>query len=411
MDWKAALVIYMVVAARVLLPLLIPRHPLWALLGCLALDSADQSVMQAFGVDSPRYQSYDKALDVYYLGIAYLATMRNWENLVAFRISRFLFYFRLAGVLAFELTGLRLLLAVFPNAFEPFYLYYEMVRRRGNPMLLTRNAMLAIVGVIWFVFKLPHEWWVHIAKLDATDFVKTRILGASTDTSLWRAVIEAPAVTGTLVVLAAVLVLAVRRLLERRRRRAAQAVPAGRLMSGWKAHWRRPAAIVLVGAAARVQQAARTFRIAVFRGHTASHLRPRVLIEKIVLVSVVSVIFQQMLPGLEANGFHTALFVSVTIVATDFLLRLVLRRYGVPLAAHLDLALTAVINFVAVLVFQLLIPYLAPNYDLESALILAFLITLFVTLYDHYRPVYDYRAADAAAGRLPVAATDVAAVV
>ena len=36
------------------------------------------------------------------LSIAYLATMRNWENTAAFQIGRALYYLRLAGVLAFE---------------------------------------------------------------------------------------------------------------------------------------------------------------------------------------------------------------------------------------------------------------------------------------------------------------------
>jgi hypothetical protein len=73
----------------------------------------------------------------------------------------------------------------------------------------------------------------------------------------------------------------------------------------------------------------------------------------------------------------------------------VFRRYGVPLWARVDLLVTAVLNFFVVLLFQLFIPVLAPNYDLESALIFASLTTLFVTLYDHYRPVYDVRAVDA----------------
>ncbi len=115
MSWEAHLVIYPLVAARLLLPLLIPRYPLFGILACLILDAADQSIMQAFGIDPPWYQGYDKALDVYYLSIAYLATMRNWENIAAFQVSRVLFYFRLIGVLAFELTGIRLLLAIFRN--------------------------------------------------------------------------------------------------------------------------------------------------------------------------------------------------------------------------------------------------------------------------------------------------------
>ncbi len=61
------------------------------ILACMILDSADESILEAFGVIFPHYQSYDKALDIYYLAVAYLATMRNWGNLAAFQVGRVLF--------------------------------------------------------------------------------------------------------------------------------------------------------------------------------------------------------------------------------------------------------------------------------------------------------------------------------
>ena len=79
------------------MPLLIPRFPLPAVLTALVLDGVDQSIFQAFGFNPPGYQGYDKAMDVYYLAIAYLATLRNWTSRPAFRVSRFLFFYRLVG--------------------------------------------------------------------------------------------------------------------------------------------------------------------------------------------------------------------------------------------------------------------------------------------------------------------------
>jgi hypothetical protein len=72
-------------------------------------------------------QSFDKALDIYYLAIAYLATMRNWTSDAAFRIGRFLFYYRLVGVFLFEVLDSRATLLVFPNTFEYFFIAYELV--------------------------------------------------------------------------------------------------------------------------------------------------------------------------------------------------------------------------------------------------------------------------------------------
>ena len=69
--------------ARLFVPLLIPRYPL-VIIVALVLDAVDGSLLEQFtsvdtGPDGP-YQSFDKALDIYYLAIAYVATMRNWTS-------------------------------------------------------------------------------------------------------------------------------------------------------------------------------------------------------------------------------------------------------------------------------------------------------------------------------------------
>ena len=92
-----------VVVVRLLLPLLIPRFPLPAIVASLIVDGVDQTIFQAFGYDPPGYQGYDKAMDVYYLAIAYMATMRNWVSPGAFQVGQFLYFYRLVGVVAFEL--------------------------------------------------------------------------------------------------------------------------------------------------------------------------------------------------------------------------------------------------------------------------------------------------------------------
>ena len=71
-----------------LLPLADPALPAAGLVGCLVVDGIDQSVFQWFGYDPPGYQSYDKAMDVWYLAIAYLATLRNWAALPAYRVGQ-----------------------------------------------------------------------------------------------------------------------------------------------------------------------------------------------------------------------------------------------------------------------------------------------------------------------------------
>ena len=99
------LIFVVVVGLRLFVPLLIPRFPLPAILAALVIDAADQTIFQNnTDLDLTGYQGYDKALDIYYLTIAYLSTLRNWTDPFAFGVARFLWYYRLVGVLLFELS-------------------------------------------------------------------------------------------------------------------------------------------------------------------------------------------------------------------------------------------------------------------------------------------------------------------
>src|ERR1700754_2939336 len=160
-----------VVGARFLVPLAIPAYPLPAIIACLVLDAADQTIFQSFGYDPPGYQSYDKAMDVFYLAVASLATMRNWQALSAYAVGRFLYFYRLLGVVLFELTHTRALLLVFPNTFEYFFIAYEGIRTRWAPVLYKMRWWLVTAAVIWIFVKLPQEWWIHVAQLDFTDML------------------------------------------------------------------------------------------------------------------------------------------------------------------------------------------------------------------------------------------------
>jgi len=174
-DASDATVVAIVVLSRLLVPLLIPRFPL-AIIAALVIDAADQTVLAALtDVDTSEtglYQSYDKAMDIYYLSIAYLSTMRNWTSDAAFRISQFLFFYRLIGVALFELIGERWLLLVFPNTFEYFFIAYEVVRLRYEPARRSARFWLLLAAFIWIFIKLPQEYWIHVAQLDFTDAVR-----------------------------------------------------------------------------------------------------------------------------------------------------------------------------------------------------------------------------------------------
>src|SRR5690606_2590536 len=75
------MVFVLVVGSRLLVPLLVFRFPLPAVLAALVIDAADQTIFERFTDFSlVNYQSYDKALDIYYLSLAYLSTLRNWAH-------------------------------------------------------------------------------------------------------------------------------------------------------------------------------------------------------------------------------------------------------------------------------------------------------------------------------------------
>jgi hypothetical protein len=175
-DVSDTLVLAVILLARLLIPLLIFRYPLPAIVACLVIDAADQTILMRLtdiDVESPdsMYQVADKALDIYYLTMAYCSVLRNWTNGTAVEVARFLWYYRLVGVALFETTDQRWLLLVFPNTFEYYFIAIEAIRTMWDPRRLTKKMVFGITAFIWIVIKLPQEWWIHVAQLDFTEFM------------------------------------------------------------------------------------------------------------------------------------------------------------------------------------------------------------------------------------------------
>jgi len=189
-------VLLVVMAMRFIVPLFIPRFPLPAILAALVIDAADQTIFQKFtDLNLDGYQNYDKALDIFYLTIAFLAVYRNWTNTTSINVARFLWYYRLIGVWLFEMFQARWILFVFPNTFEFFFIAYAAIRTQWDPRRLTDRAVIGLAACIWIFIKLPQEWWIHIAQNDFTDFMKVDVFGTSPTTSWGDAITNRPAVT------------------------------------------------------------------------------------------------------------------------------------------------------------------------------------------------------------------------
>src|SRR4051794_3291494 len=349
-----AMVVFLaVVGGRFLIPLLIPRYPLPAIVAALVLDAADQTIFQAFGHDPPGYQGYDKAMDVYYLAVAYLATMRNWTSLPAVRVARFLYFYRLVGVVAFELTDWRPLLLIFPNTFEYFFIAYEVVRLFWNPARVSMRSWVLTAAAIWVFVKLPQEWWIHIAQLDFTD-------------TLAEVPWFGPAIVAALVLLGLVWGFAVR-----------PRQPA----RDWSWH---VAADPLPADAATV--AARARGVAA-HGRLMSAGR----LEKVVLVGLLWVIYAQVLPGVETTSAQlflgTAVFVVVNCAVS---LWVGWSARGVD-SVLMAFALRVLMNVGLVMLAGWLVGRGGGDLNRANAVFFVLLLSLLTLLDDRYRPVYEIR--------------------
>jgi hypothetical protein len=357
MDPVANAVFLAVVGARFLVPLLIPRFPLPAVLAALVLDGVDQTVFQAFGYDPPGYQGYDKAMDVYYLAIAYLSTMRNWTSLPAVRVARFLYFYRLVGVVAFELSQWRPLLLIFPNTFEYFFIAYEAYRLFWDPARVALRRWVATAAAIWVFVKLPQEWWIHIARLDVTDLLaEVPWLG--------------PALLLALAGLGLVWWYAVR-----------PRQPA----RDWSWH---VAADPLLEDLDTVAERNRW---------VAAHGRlwSAGTLEKVVLVGLLWVVYAQILPGLSATPGQLFLGTAAFVVVNAAVALWVARAGRGIESVVLAFGARVIMNVLLVLLEAWLLPRAGGGLDRGAALFFVLLLSLLTLLDDRYRPLYQARFADA----------------
>src|SRR5215207_9797994 len=370
MDTGTTVAFLVVVGARFLVPLLIPRFPLPAILGALVLDGIDQTIFQKLGYDPPGYQGYDKAMDVYYLSIAYLSTLRNWTDPDALMVGRALYFYRLVGVVAFEATQWRPLLMIFPNTFEYFFIAYEIVRCRWNPDRGSRRFWIVTAAAIWIFIKLPQEYWIHIAQLDFTDSV-----GAHPQ--LWTAVA---------VVLVVAAVVAVHFLRPRvpapdwGLRLAADPVPAGIDTASKRDAW--------------------------VAGHR--RLVSYATLEKVVLIGLVCVIYGMVLPDVDSSS--TALFLGIAafvVINAALSLAVARRSRGVD-SAILAFGSRVVANVVLVLLAGWLLGRDEGSLSVGDTMFFVGLLSLITLLDDRFRPVADFRFAGTgvAGGRLSPAPDD-----
>jgi divalent metal cation (Fe/Co/Zn/Cd) transporter len=126
------------------------------------------------------------------------------------------------------------------------------------------------------------------------------------------------------------------------------------------------------------------------------------LVEKIVLVSLISIIFGQMLPNTSVSNLQMATGMAIIIAINAFVSHWLAARGTHWRSILTEFAAMAGINFAVALGLVLLSPSLDGEVELRSLLFFVVLLTLIVTLYDRYRPFYDRRVtAEAEAAAAP----------
>jgi hypothetical protein len=362
-DTSDQIIFLIVVAARFIVPLFIPRFPIPAIVTCLVVDAVDQTIFQTFtDLDLEGYQTYDKALDIFYLTIAYTAALRNWTNGFALEAARFLWYYRLVGVVLFELTQWRALLFIFPNTFEYFFIAYEMVRTRWDPLRLSRRAVLGMAAFIWIFIKLPQEWWIHIAQNDFTDFMKETVFGAEA-TDGWIEVITNRLWVAALILLAvAGIVVAARRLRSR--------LPE----PDWPARFDADAPLP---AHATVPRALETER--------AGPALAWPVVEKVALITLVTIIFGQLLQ-IGATSTQILVATVVVVVVNAAVSPFIVRGGSVDRRRILsEFAILAAINTIVITTFSALVA--DGGINRAASWFFGLLLTLIISLFDRYRSV------------------------
>jgi hypothetical protein len=168
---------FIVIALRLIVPLIIFRYPFWGGIVSMLLDGADVILIDLIGLGGfgGQYHATDKVLDSYYLVIELIVALR-WDNAWAKWTAAILFGYRAIGVIAFEATGARIALFIFPNMFENWWLYCAAVFQYW-PRLAPRSWKTTLVPLaILLVPKMGQEYLLHFAEAKPWSWTKENIL-------------------------------------------------------------------------------------------------------------------------------------------------------------------------------------------------------------------------------------------
>ena len=271
------------------------------------------------------------------------------------------------GVALFELTQLRVLLLIFPNTFEYFFIFYEAYRLRWDTRRMSKKLVVGAAAFIWIVIKLPQEYWIHIGQIDTTDWIKTGLFGVPANTS-WSKILQmCPGVFLVVFIVIGLILVAVWWFLK-------QCLPPADRTWAFSADAHLPAfSTEQVRSAVALE---------------ARHIVDTALVEKIILVTLVSLCFAQVLPGVQATDLQLVIGVAFVVILNTVLSHWLARRGFGGAFTMLQFIVLASVNSIVMLAYTVLRTMYGDPVGIANALFFVLLFSLLITLFDRYRQVY-----------------------
>ncbi|MBR91461.1 MAG: hypothetical protein CL903_01460 [Dehalococcoidia bacterium] len=125
------------------------------------IDFSDLIIMNMINLGGVKnYQSLDKILDLFYMSYFLIISLK-WEKTIK-KISFSLFFMRMIGLVFFELTGTRMILLIFPNVFEFWFIGITFFKFRK---IQISNRNIFWILTISIILKIVQEFILHYWKI------------------------------------------------------------------------------------------------------------------------------------------------------------------------------------------------------------------------------------------------------
>ena len=149
---------FIITIIRLVVPLIIFRFPLLGIFLVAYIDGEDWHWLNLSGQEEIEfYRIWDKLLDVYYLGIAFLTSI-SWTDKIARLISFYSYTLRILGVLIFIVLRVEYLFHV--KGISPINELANLGELLGYGEMISSSISLIVILMICLVLPLFTLFWL-----------------------------------------------------------------------------------------------------------------------------------------------------------------------------------------------------------------------------------------------------------